>query len=337
MTSFADHVIALAVVAIMGLAIQRGNTCAVAAIDEAVHLRRFHIIWSIFDVVVIVAGLYAALHLAGLLTLAPKHALVSWHTIVGGVLLGLGACVNGACTIGALARIGSGDLAFLATPVGVFLGCDATSHFANNLLPQVEQNTAATNDVALGVLVACLLIVGVRLWRGAPEFRRGVKVESIVRHTWNPRVANTVIGLSFIVLALVAGPWSYTDWLYRLARGDASGSGFLAWLSIVLFIGAVVGGRLMGKWSIIDVRLSSVIRCVVGGALMGIGLCLVPGANDGLTLEQVPLLIPSAAVAMLGLFATVIAVVWVAGKRSIVVSASRRDQNRARGTVAAGR
>ena len=38
-------------------------------------------------------------------------------------LLGLGAMLNGACVIGSIARLGSGDLAFAAMPVGYYLGC----------------------------------------------------------------------------------------------------------------------------------------------------------------------------------------------------------------------
>jgi len=334
MTSFGSHVIAVAVVALIGFAAQRGNTCAVAAVDEAFHLRRFHLLWSIIDVVVIVAGLYAAPHMAGLLTLAPQHAPVTWHAVLGGVLLGLGACINGACTVGTVARIGSGDFAFLATPVGIFVGCGVASHFVRGWLPQVTLVSAATNHLALAVLVVSVVVVGIRIWRGADFFLAPDKRERLLHRTWNPRIANSVIGASFIVLALVAGPWSYTDLLFRIARGDGSGTEFLILLSIALFVGAVIGGWLMRRWRVRHVEVAALVRSFLGGAVMGVGLCLVPGANDGLTLEQVPLLIQSAIVAIVGLFGTVLVVVWVASKRSVVVSASRREELRASAAAA---
>lgn len=51
-----------------------------------------------------------------------SYAITGW-TIVGGVLLGLGAFVNGACVFGVVARIGSGQWAYALTPTGYFAGC----------------------------------------------------------------------------------------------------------------------------------------------------------------------------------------------------------------------
>jgi toxin CptA len=53
---------------------------------------------------------------------APGYAL-SYGTVLGGVLLGLGAFVNGACVFGAIARLGSGEWAYLVTPLGFYAGC----------------------------------------------------------------------------------------------------------------------------------------------------------------------------------------------------------------------
>ena len=53
----------------------------------------------------------------------PATAFATGGAIVaGGALLGLGAVVNGACAIGAIARIGNGEWAWLATLPGLFVG-----------------------------------------------------------------------------------------------------------------------------------------------------------------------------------------------------------------------
>lgn len=44
-------------------------------------------------------------------------------TAPGAVLLGLGASLNRACVLGAIARVGSGEWAYLATAFGFYLGC----------------------------------------------------------------------------------------------------------------------------------------------------------------------------------------------------------------------
>ena len=60
------------------------------------------------------------LHLAGSM---PSGAAIDGWTVAGGVLLGLGAWVNGACVFGTVARLGSGEWAYLLTPVGFYVGC----------------------------------------------------------------------------------------------------------------------------------------------------------------------------------------------------------------------
>ena len=47
---------------------------------------------------------------------------LTYVTVLGGVLLGLGAYVNGACVFGAIARLGSGEWAYVVTPIGFYVG-----------------------------------------------------------------------------------------------------------------------------------------------------------------------------------------------------------------------
>jgi len=109
--------------ATMGFAIQRGATCAVAAVEEVVRAGSCRRLAALFEAALWVAGgLLVAQAAHWLPTMPPGYALGAW-TIVGGVLLGLGAFVNGACVFGAIARFGSGEWAYLLTPLGFYLGC----------------------------------------------------------------------------------------------------------------------------------------------------------------------------------------------------------------------
>ena len=60
-------------------------------------------------------ALAEAFHLLGKM---PSGYPVSYLTVLGGVLLGLGAYINRACVFGAIARFGSGEWAYIATPTG---------------------------------------------------------------------------------------------------------------------------------------------------------------------------------------------------------------------------
>ena len=61
-----------------------------------------------------------ALHL---LDRMPSGYPLSGWTVLGGALLGFGAYVNSACVFGAIARLGTGEWAYLATPFGFYFGC----------------------------------------------------------------------------------------------------------------------------------------------------------------------------------------------------------------------
>jgi len=122
--------VALLSAALMGMAIQRGATCMVAAVDEAIVQRGYARALALAEAALWVGGLVSIAQLAGGLRMARAHYPVGALTIAGGVFLGLGAWINRACVFGAVARIGAGQWAWLATPVGFFLGCLVPLHGA---------------------------------------------------------------------------------------------------------------------------------------------------------------------------------------------------------------
>ena len=112
-------VVAALCAGVMGYAIQRGATCAVAAIDEVVDERTFGRLLALVEAALWVAGgivLARAMHV--LPQMPAGYAATSW-TVIGGALLGLGATLNGACVFGSIARFGSGEWAYLLTPITV--------------------------------------------------------------------------------------------------------------------------------------------------------------------------------------------------------------------------
>src|SRR5215217_7905439 len=76
-----------------------------------------------FVVALLCAGVMGVAQTLRLLPQMPAGYAVSAWTVIGGALLGLGAYVNGACVFGAIARFGSGEWAYLLTPLGFYLGC----------------------------------------------------------------------------------------------------------------------------------------------------------------------------------------------------------------------
>jgi hypothetical protein len=298
--------LALLCAAVMGLAIQRGATCTVAAVDELLTDRRPTRLLAMLEASLWVSGGLLLARAAGHATPGSTgYSLTAW-TIIGAALLGLGAAVNQACAFGTLARLGSGDWAFAATPLGFYLGVVSVDAVfeppAPQLLPGASPVLSAP-DWVLWVLCAAALArlawaLRQRRWTGAAA--------------WSPHAATAVIGITFVALLLLVGAWAYTDVLadlaHRMMTGTAGDTGPRLLLCTALLAGAVAGGAWTGqlRWQVPS--WPALLRCLAGGVLMGWGSLLIPGSNDGLVLLGMPLLWPYAWAA----FVTMCGVVAVA-------------------------
>lgn len=299
--------LAAACAALMGFAIQRGATCTVAAVEEVMTRGRATRLASLLEASLWVAGGLAVATALGLMHAVPAaYALNGW-TLAGAALLGLGAHVTGACVFGAIARFASGDAACAAVPLGFWLGCLAAP-LAGAAPPQ-----PLAAPLPLPALPLALAFVAFAAWRLA----RG-RARPWAERAWAPHGATIVIGVSFVVLLLVAGAWAYTDTLADLARGMRESVAARLALFAALLGGAVAGGVTAGRWHPRMPTPAAVARCAAGGALMGAGSALIPGSNDGLILVGMPLLRPYAWVA----FATMCAV--IAAARGFTAASARR-------------
>ncbi|MEO8808469.1 MAG: YeeE/YedE thiosulfate transporter family protein [Burkholderiaceae bacterium] len=294
----------------MGFAIQRGATCTVAAVEEVVARRSAGRLIALVEASAWVAGGLLIAHSLHWLAKAPTGYAVTGWTFTGAVLLGLGAFVTRACVFGAIARLGSGDWAYAATPLGYYLGClSVSSVFA----PTAPQGLGASPVFLAAPAVTAWLIVGLFVWRIATPLLgyRGMLRELLGRHLWSPHAATIVIGLAFLVMLILAGAWAYTDVLADLANGMAHDVLARTLLLVCLLAGAIVGGWTAGRLHFTRVRAASLARCLIGGMLMGWGSLLIPGGNDGLILVGMPLLWPYAWLAFATMCLTIGGAQWL--------------------------
>jgi Sulphur transport len=297
---------------LMGFAIQRGATCTVAAVDEIVTKGRFRRLIGMVEASLwVVGGLLVAqsLHLLGEM---PAGYAVNFSTVVGGALLGLGAFVNRACVFGAIARLGSGEWAYVVTPVGFYVGCLTVGPLFS---PPPPERLSEGSPVLQASGWVALLFLGFMAFRVArpllvsPGATRPTLVQRLradfAKRIWSPHAATAVIGVTFFFMLLLVGAWAYTDVLAELARGMAGNLFARSALLLALFTGAVVGGVAAGRFRNTRVTAPQLSKCFVGGMLMGWGSLLIPGGNDGLILVGMPLLWPYAWVAFLTMCASI--------------------------------
>jgi hypothetical protein len=284
---------------VMGYVIQRGGTCLVAAVEELLSQRRARRLWAMGEASLWVAGTLALAGVLGSAVPMPaSYALTGW-TLAGGALLGLGAWVNGACVFGAIARFGSGEWAYAATPLGFYVGCASVGRvFAPT--PPLPQDTVSPVLEAGGPAALAFLAFAARrvvpplcsAWREAHGL--SALARTVASRVWAPHAATSVIGVTFVVILLLVGVWAYTDVLAQLALGMKGRLAAGTALLIALYLGAVLGGWTAGRLRHGRTSAGGIARCVAGGVLMAWGSLLIPGSNDGLILVGMPLVRPYA-------------------------------------------
>jgi toxin CptA len=286
----------LVLVGVMGYAIQRGATCMVAAVGEILTVRKFRRLTAMIEASFWVLGgllIGNALSLAG--PMPPGYQVSLW-TIAGAALLGLGAALNKACVFGAIARFGAGDWSYIATPVGFYLGCRLVQ---SPLLSVMTVQVAEPSVVLTAPAWAAIPIVLWMLYRtGDPLSRHWHAPEKLVAGLWSPHTATLVIGITYLLLLWLLGPWAYTDFLAELARGGMPETARRAVLLLALLGGAFWGGWTASSFRPIGITARGIARSLTGGAMMGVGSLAIPGGNDGLILTGMPLLWPHAWIAL---------------------------------------
>jgi toxin CptA len=305
---------AMLCVGVMGFAIQRGATCTVAAVEEVLTQRRAHRLVAMLEASLWVAGglaLAGLAHVAG--SMPAGHAASAW-TVVGGTLLGLGAWVNRACVFGAVARLGSGEWAYAATPAGFFVGCLSVMPLFMRPAAGTITDTSPLFHVTTLFAVAFVAFAFWRLRPGLRALRGAGRAKGLRQRIWSPHAATVVIGVSFVATYLLVGRWTYTDVLADLALTMDTGSVRLLLpflLLTALYGGALLGGLTAGCWHSSRASMSQVLQCFAGGIVMAWGSLLIPGSNDGLILIGIPLLRPYAWLAFASMFGAITAAMLI--------------------------
>jgi hypothetical protein len=259
----------------LGVLLSRVSLCAVAAMQQLVVAREGTGLRKL-----VLAASAAGLCLLLLAGLLPQHVSlpvdspVGFGVIAGGVLLGLGAMINGGCYLGSVLYLGTGNLNFLFTLAGIGLGLRA----AMRVLPA---SVAAMSGLRMVMGTGWVLALAGFALAIVMLAVRGKRLGAY----WPALVVGLLAGL---VYAREPG-WSYGALLQSLMQGRP---GLVHWRdnvpAVALFIGAVAGALAAGRLHWQRPALVRALRCLAGGFAMGVGAALVPGGNDTLLLWAIP-------------------------------------------------
>lgn len=272
---------------LVGMAISASSTCAVAASREILLERRPDML----------LGFVIAMGMAGLVTL-PLHWLVgpsahvspvvpvSASLVLGAALIGLGAVINDACLLGTLARVGQGEVRFLALPFGLALGfalADRQSVLVAGMPRPNPHEMPSPQGVAVVAIFAAMA-----LWAWQ---RRGKALRENSRAGEWPRGMMLAMGLCGALLFCLAPQWTYSDAIHAIVRRgemqmQADTPAFAP--ALALLAGALVSGLLTRAFVFRGPTAATLARSLAGGAIMALGGTLIPGGNDSLLLAAIP-------------------------------------------------
>lgn len=320
----AIKLLSLVLVALIGFAAHRASLCNVRAVAELMSAGTAHMLWSFGKAVLwtlLVAGsLMLWLGVAHAPVLARESVLI---TLLGSFVFGVGAAVNGGCSLSTLQRLADGNLSMLVTLAGLVLGVAGgllwLQHWPGAALVPVSIAWVQWPQTAAAVLLA--------LWAWAAHQLHGLwRLDR--QRPWHERLlapeyrlsaSAALLGLGAGVLFAVQGAWTYTNFV-RSEVAAGLGTSFAPGMWHAVLVAGLLGGMLVSALQRRSFAWQAALagqpwaRRLAGGALMGVGGALVPGGNDTLLLSALPTLSVQAVAAyaamLAGIAATMAAMQW---------------------------
>lgn len=305
---FASLTLTVVLALIVGFAIQRGNTCAVAAAHQLVLKRRAQRTKAFM-----LAACWSAIVVVPLSWLFPAQVMlsagypVSITVMVAAATYGVGAYVNGACAFGTLSGLTRGTLDYLGTIVGFLFGAVVAVRLETMLFAAVElSESPVAKPSATGVIAVAIAFVFVaratfRHYKVSRKWRSPWR-ELVNARRWRPAISMAVLGVSSGLLYATAGDWTYmavlSERAAELVASTASDNKLKLFVAAAALVaGGVLAAYLSDRFVCQILNWRALPRKFLGGVLMSAAAALLPGGNDELLLYGLPSLVSYAIVA----------------------------------------
>lgn len=306
--------LSILLVFLIGFAAHRASLCTVRAVMQWLDDRKASVLISFIKAAAwscLLAGVFVLLGLP--IKGVPVTHGVWWLGIFGGFLFGMGAAINGGCSLSTVQQLADGDSTMMLTLLAFVSGVAGTMTLENLWLPHVVQPQALWWQQLTFwqhvTLVTVLMLWAIR--ELAMQWRRRDQSLTALQRLVAPRYRLSfgalLLGVASGLLFLLEGTWTYTNYLREQTNSwffDGISSGWLrGMLVLTLFVGMLASsfhrGSFIWRWPTIN----NWQRRVLGGLLMGSGGALVPGGNDTLILVLIPTLSAQALASYVALLA----------------------------------
>lgn len=286
---------------LIGFAAHRASLCTVRAVMQWLDDHKASVLISFIK-----AAAWSCL-LAGVFVLfglpikgVPVTHGVWWLGILGGFLFGMGAAINGGCSLSTVQQLADGDSSMLLTLLAFVSGVAGTMTLENLWLPQMVQPQALWWQ-QLTLWQHVTLVTVLTLWAVRElvmQWQSRDQSLSVLQRFVAPRYRLSfgalLLGVASGLLFLLEGTWTYTNYLREQTKSwffDGISTGWVRGILVLtLFVGMLASSFHRGSFSWRWPNMNNWQRRVLGGFLMGSGGALVPGGNDTLILVLIPTL-----------------------------------------------
>lgn len=286
---------------LMGFVADRTNLCTVSAVAEIMTERRAYTLWNITKIVLWILAITTLIDF--FLEVTPMNDdrfILGWMSLVGGLIFGAGAALNGGCSLQTITRLGRGNLGVILSVVGMPLGAALARVLLirfPELLPTREAEPLALPGALQLTLVvlSCLLI----LWESA-RLMRGYRLSQwkarLLAADYQPASSAALLGIANGMLFFLVGTWMFTYTLIQSLTNVFYPDSVLYraipvqlwWLLSAYLLGITVSA-IHSRHALLQTTPKPMwIRYFFGGVLMGLGAALVPGGNDMLLFNGIP-------------------------------------------------
>lgn len=214
-----------------------------------------------------------------------------WTYLVGGLIFGLGAAVNGGCTISTVSRFSSGDFRMLFTILGWLAGWILWESSGFDFVPRI---LGPPPPLLAWLPVIGLLVITIIFY---------LKL-SIRWSLWNGVM---VVGVISGALFSMQPEWPPSNFLLDLSLGilhhstDGLPSIERILIMAMMLLGMNIGALYYRKFAWISVNLHAAVKHLAAGVLMGVGASLSLGGNDIQILLAIPAISPGGFTALIGM------------------------------------
>ena len=297
-------VFAVSLAMILGFAAHRASICMVRTIAEIMSARTGYMLVSVGKSVLWVWAVTIPIFW---LMPALGTGIGGWsltgYAMLGGLLFGLGAAINGGCAFSTMARLVDGDGKMLATVCGFAVGVFCFVALVGRQWLSPPSPAPALIGELLGwtmvsafAFLAWAVYESARLWLTRETGAHFTDLVLAPRYRLS--TAAMLIGFSGALLFLTSGPFGYSATFGLIIEGTFGPRGWpptARWVLLIAVLTGMVASTVQRGSLRIDWRPRRVwLLNLSGGTLMGFGTALAPGGNDVLVLYGIPTVSPYA-------------------------------------------